>query len=150
MANAELRGVQVTEIHFFNKIRPKGNQLQLVSGFSFNVTYAPDGRQAVATLYQSLKDNVNGEMFFCSVEMRGVFALSGALGEDEKRDLHAYCYDQMFPYIQRQVKDLCASSGIPNMMLRKSKIDPKNISFRTRGSENGEAGGKPLPQLPIV
>lgn len=149
MANAELRGVQVTEIHFFNKIRPKGNQLQLVSGFSFNVTYAADGKQAVATLYQSLKDNVDGETFFCSVEMRGVFALSGTVDEAAKRDLHALCYDQMFPYIQRQVKDLCASSGIPNMMLRKSKINPENIAFR-KGGAGGEAAEPRPTQLPIV
>lgn len=143
MANAELRATQVAEIHFFNKIKQQGDQLQLVSGFSFNVNYSPDGKQAVATLYQSLKDNAGGELFFCSVEMRGVFSLSGEVNEATKKELHVQCYDQMFPYIQRQVKDLCASSGIPNMMLRKAKINPENVSVR-------ESGGQGKPQLPIV
>lgn len=144
MANAELRVTQVTELHFFNRIRQQGNQLQLVSGFSFNVNYSPDGKQAVATLSQSLKDNMDGTMFLCSVEMKGIFTLSGELTEESKKALHVQCYDEMFPYVQRQVRDLCASSGIPNMMLRKAKINPENVAVRT------PEAAKQAPQLPIV
>ncbi|MCD8161118.1 MAG: protein-export chaperone SecB [Clostridiales bacterium] len=144
MATADLIGTQVVEIHFSNKIKTP-SQLKLNSGFSFNVNYVPDGEHAVASLYQSLKDTDGGDQFFCSVEMRGTFKLTGQLDEAAKKQLHAQCYDAMFPYIQKQVKDLCASSGIPNMMLRKSKINPENVMVQDHGPE----AQKDEPTLPI-
>ncbi len=144
MATADLIGTQVVEIHFSNKIKTP-SQLKLNSSFSFNVNYAPDGEHAVASLYQSLKDTDGGEQFFSSVEMRGTFKLTGELDEVAKKQLHAQCYDEMFPYIQKQVKDLCASSGIPNMMLRKRRINPENVMVQSRGPEAQEGE----PTLPI-
>lgn len=144
MATADLIGTQVVEVHFFNKIQ-QGTQLKLTAGFSFSVNYAPDGSVAVAKLYQSLKDNADGEQFFCSVEMRGTFKLSGEIDDEAKKQLHGQCYDDMFPYLQRQVKDLCASSGIPNMMLKKSRINPENIMVQNHAPEKP----KQEPTLPI-
>ena len=144
MATADLIGTQVVEIHFSNKIKTP-SQLKLNAGFSFNVNYAPDGEHAVSSLYQSLKDTDGGDQFFCSVETRGTFKLTGQLDEAAKKQLHAQCYDEMFPYIQKQVKDLCASSGIPNMMLRKSRINPENVVVQDRGPE----AQKDEPTLPI-
>jgi preprotein translocase subunit SecB len=144
MVTAELMATQVVEVHFFNRIR-QGSQIQLTSSFSFNVKYAPDGSQGVATLYQSLKDNLDGEQFFCSVEMRGIFQITGDLTDQAKREVHAQCYDELFPYVQRQVKELCAGSGIPNMMLRKSKINPENVAVQNPVPEEQPAKRPALP-----
>lgn len=144
MATADLSGTQVLEIHFFNKLKP-GTQLKLTSGFSLNVNFTPDGKTAVARLYQSLKDNGGGEQFFCSVEMLGVFKLSGELDDAVKKQLHSQCYDDLFPYLQRQVGELCASSGIPNLMLKKSRINPENVVVQNRAAQPP----RQEPTLPI-
>ena len=68
MANATLVSQKVQEIHLSNKLEQAG-QLQLVSSFSLNVSFATDGTRCVGKLTQTLRDKeFAGGKFTMSVE----------------------------------------------------------------------------------
>ena len=144
MPNATLLNQKVREIHFNNDIERKhGNNRQLGSSFSFQVNYSPDGERCVAKLYHSLKDKEDEKLFFLSVEILGVFQCEGVETEEDKKIVHTQCYDQLFPYMQTQVSQLCTASGMNNLVLKKAKITPDQVLF-TKGEKKEE------PTLPIV
>lgn len=148
MAIAHLVSQKVQEVHFVNKISKEG-QIQLDSGFSFNVNFAPDGKRCVAKLYQSIKDKEDGEELFLSVDMVGAFACENVETEDDKKLVHAQCYDQLFPYIQSMVQTLMQASGIPGFRLRKAIIDTDQVVVG-KGEPQQRGNQPPKIQFPIV
>ena len=110
MPTATLMNQKVREIHFNNDLERKhGTNRQLGSSFSFQVNYSPDGERCVAKLYHSLKDKEDEKLFFLSVEMLGVFKCEGVESEEDKKQIHTQCYDQLFPYMQSEVSHLCTT-----------------------------------------
>ena len=143
MPTATLMNQTVREIHFNNDLERKhGTNRQLGSSFSFQVNYSPDGERCVAKLYHSLKDKEDEKLFFLSVEMLGVFKCEGVETEEDKKEIHTQCYDQLFPYMQSEVSHLCTASGMNGLVLRKAKIDPSQVVFNKAKKEE--------PTLPIV
>ena len=96
----------------------------------------------MAKLYHSLKDKEDEKLFYLSVEMLGVFQCEGVETEEDKKIIHTQCYDQLFPYMQNQVSQLCTASGMNNLVLKKAKIDPSQVIFNKEKREE--------PTLPIV
>ena len=82
------------------------------------------------------------KLFFLSVEMLGVFKCEGVESEEDKKQIHTQCYDQLFPYMQSEVSHLCTASGMNGLVLRKAKIDPSQVVFNKAKKEE--------PTLPIV
>lgn len=147
MAIAHLVSQKVQEVHFVNKIKQQG-QIQLDSSFTFHVNFAKDGQRCIAKVYQSIKDKEGGEQLFVSVDMVGAFACNNVVTEEDKKLVHAQCYDQLFPYIQSTVQNLMQASGIPGFQLRKAVINSDNVVV---GQPKGDQPSQPpKPQFPIV
>lgn len=153
MAIARLVSQKIQEVHFVNKIRPQPKkpdgsqpQLKLVSSFNFSLNFSKDNKQCVAKFYQSVKDSENGEQLFVSVDALGAFACSDVNNDEDKKQIHVQCYDQLFPYVQSTVQNLMQSSGFAGFQLRKAVINPENVVLN-----RGDAPQQPQkPQFPIV
>lgn len=148
MANAHLVSQKVQEVHFVNKLEKSG-QIQLQSSFNFNVNFSKDGQRCVARLYQSIKDPDGGETIFLSAELVGAFACEGVATDEDKKQVHTQCYDQLFPYAQTTITSLMAASGIPGFQLRKPRMDTDKVVV---GQNPNQATQQPpkKPTLPIV
>lgn len=149
MAIAHLITQKVQEVHFVNKLTQQG-QIQLDSSFTFNVNFSKDGKRCVAHIYQSVKDKADGEQLFASVDMIGAFACEDVTDDESKKQVHAQCYDQLFPYVQSTLQGLMQSSGIPAFQLRKAVIKTDSVQVG-RGQPPREGGAEQSkPQFPIV
>lgn len=148
MAIAHLITQKVQEVHFINKLSQQG-QIQLDSNFTFNVNFAKDGKRCIARIYQSIKDKEGGEQVFASVDLIGAFSCEGVEGDEEKKQVHAQCYDQLFPYVQSTIQSLMQSSGIPGFQLRKAVINTDNVQVG-RPPEANDDRQQPKQQFPIV
>jgi preprotein translocase subunit SecB len=148
MAIAHLITQKVQEVHFSNKLTEQG-QIQLDSSFTFNVNFAKDGKRCIAHIYQSVKDKEDGEKLFASVDVIGAFSCDGIEGDEDKKQVHAQCYDQLFPYMQSTIQNLMQASGIPGFQLRKAVINPENVRVGTNPPAPAQEE-PPKPQFPIV
>lgn len=148
MAIAHLVTQKVQEVHFINKLSQQG-QIQLDSNFTFNVNFAKDGKRCIARIYQSIKDKEGGEQLFASVDLIGAFACEGVEGDEEKKQVHSQCYDQLFPYVQSTIQSLMQASGIPGFQLRKAVIKADNVQIG-KNAEPNDGSQQPKQQFPIV
>lgn len=146
MAIAHLVTHKVQEVHFINKIQQQG-QIKLGASFNINVNFAKDGNRCIAKLYQSVKDDQDGEQLFVSVDLVGAFACEGVENDEDKKLIHAQCYDQLFPYVQSTITSLMQASGIPGFQLRKPMINTDNIQVGPAAQQQPQ---QPKPQFPIV
>lgn len=149
MAIAHLITQKVQEVHFVNKLTQQG-QIQLDSSFTFNVNFAKDGKRCVAHIYQSVKDKESGEQLFASVDLVGAFTCEGVTDDEEKKQVHSQCYDQLFPYVQSTMQGLMQSSGIPGFQLRKAVIKTESVQVGKGQPPRPEGDGQSKPQFPIV
>ena len=150
MAIAHLVTQKVQEVHFTNKLTQQG-QIQLDSNFTFRVNFAKDGKRCIAHIYQSVKDKEDGEKLFASVDVIGAFACDGIEGDEDKKQVHAQCYDQLFPYMQTTIQNLMQASGIPGFQLRKAVINPENVQVgNAPAPEQPPQEEQPEPMFPIV
>jgi len=128
MAQIHMIGYKLQDLQFFNKLEKQG-QVQLENNFTFSVNFAKDETRCVAKLYQCVKDKTQdaNHNFFISVEMTGVFAVEGPVTEEDKKEIHVSCYQQLFPYAEMAARQTCAMGGMPNFQLLRQKMDRSNV-----------------------
>lgn len=128
MAELTMVSYKLQDLQFFNKLEAPG-QIQLENNFSFSVNYTPDNSRCMAKLYQCVKDKTDSpdHRFFVSVEILGFFEVAGALTDEDKRDFHVSCYNQLFPYAEMLAKQTCAAGGMPNFVLLRQKMTRDNV-----------------------
>ncbi len=128
MAQLNMASYKLQDLQFFNKLDKPG-QVQLENNFSFSVNYTQDNTRCVAKLYQCVKDKSDGpdHKFFISVDLVGVFDISGPITDEDKKDFHVQCYNQLFPYADVLAKQVCASGGMPNFLLLRQKMTRDNV-----------------------
>lgn len=99
------------------------------NSFSFSVNYNQDNTRCMAKLYQCVKDKTDtpDHRFFVSVELVGIFEVSGPLTDEDKRDFHVACYQQLFPYAELLAKQTCAAGGMPNFLLLRQRMTRDNV-----------------------
>ncbi len=133
MAQATMISHKLQDLQFFNKLDKPG-QVALESNFSFSVNFAADNTKCVAKLYQCVKDKSAdaNHNFFISLELVGVFAVDGPVGEEDKKDLHVSCYQQLFPYAELTARQTCAMGGMPNFVLLRQKMDRNNVAVNKK------------------
>lgn len=141
MPTISLLQQRTREIHLRNEIKKMG-QLQLKSNFNFNVKYAPNHQNCVATIYQSFEDKSEQQAFSVSVTLEGVFSCQGVESEEDKKAAHVQAYDALFPYLQSAVGQLFATTGIPGFMVKKMQLDQERVVLAQPKQEP--------PTLPIV
>ena len=129
MAQANLISYKLQDLQFFNKLEKPG-QVQLASNFSFSVNFTADNSKCVAKLYQCVKDKSEGPNhdFFISLELSGIFAVDGPVTDEDKKDLHVSCYQQLFPYAEMAAKQTCAMGGMPGFVLMRQKLDRNQVA----------------------
>ena len=128
MAELNMVSYKLQDLQFFNKLDKPG-QVPLENNFSFSVNYTADNTRCVAKLYQCVKDKTDGtdHKFFVSVDLVGVFLISGDLTEEDKKDFHVQCYNQLFPYAEMLAKQTCAAGGMPNFVLLRQKMNRDSV-----------------------
>lgn len=128
MAQLNMLSCKLQDLQFFNKLETSG-QVQLENSFSFSVNYTPDNTRCLATLYQCVKDKTDSpdHRFFVSVELSGIFEVSGGLTDEDKRDFHVMCYQQLFPYAEMLAKQVCAAGGMPGFQLLRQRMTRDNV-----------------------
>lgn len=129
MAELTMRSYKLHDLQFFNKLDKPG-QVGLESSFSFSVSFNDEKTQCMAKLYQCVKDKSGdaNHNFFISVEMTGIFAVEGAVTDEDKKDIHVSCYEQLFPYAEIAAAQVCAMGGMPGFRLLRQKMDRNNVS----------------------
>ena len=128
MAALHMLSYKLQDLQFFNKLETPG-QIQLENSFSFSVNYNKDNTRCMAKLYQCVKDKTDSpdHRFFVSVEILGVFEVAGPLTDEDKPDFHVACYQQLFPYGELLVKQVCAAGGMPGFALLRQKMDRDSV-----------------------
>ena len=136
MAELNMLTYKLQDLQFFNKLETPG-QIPLENSFSFSVNYNQDNTRCVAKLYQCVKDQTDGpdHRFFVSVEMAGFFEVTGPITDEDKRDFHVMCYQQLFPYAEMLVKQVCAAGGMPNFVLLRRKMTRDNVMVNRPAEE---------------
>ena len=61
-----------------------------------------------------------------------MFDITGPVSEADKRLIHVQTYQQVFPYAEVLVKQLCAAGGMPNFVLLRHRMDPNQVSLNTK------------------
>lgn len=128
MAQLNMLSYKLRDLQFFNKLEAAG-QVQLENSFSFSVNYTADNTRCMATLYQCVKDKTGSpdHNFFVSVELAGIFEVTGEPTDEDKRDFHVMCYQQLFPYAEMLAKQVCAAGGMPSFLLLRQKMSRDNV-----------------------
>ena len=136
MAELNMLTYKLQDMQFFNKLETAG-QIPLENSFSFSVNYNQDNTRCVAKLYQCVKDQTDGadHRFFVSVELAGFFEVTGPITDEDKRDFHVMCYQQLFPYGEMLVKQVCAAGGMPNFVLLRRKMTRDNVMVNRPAEE---------------
>jgi preprotein translocase subunit SecB len=124
---------KLQDMQFFNKLDTAG-QVQLENNFSYSVDYNKENTRCVARLYQCVKDKSEDEnhKFFVSVELLGIFELTGTVTDEDKKDIHVQTYQQMFPYAELLTKQLCAAGGMANFVLLRQRMDRNKVSLNKK------------------
>lgn len=133
MAGLNMVSYKLQDMQFFNKLEKPG-QVQLENSFSFSVNYTQDNRRCMAKLYQCVKDKTDtpDHRFFVSVELVGIFDIDGPITDEDKKDFHVLCYQQLFPYAEVMVKQVCAAGGMPNFHLLRQKLNRDNVMLNKK------------------
>jgi len=128
MAELNMVSYKLQDLQFFNKLDKPG-QVNLENNFSFSVNYTADNARCVAKLYQCVKDKADGpdHKFFVSVDLVGIFTITGTLTDEDKKDFHVQCYNQLFPYAEVLAKQTCAAGGMPNFVLLRQKMSRDSV-----------------------
>ena len=133
MTQLNMLSYKLQDMQFFNKLDKPG-QVQLENNFSYSVDYNKENTRCVAKLYQCDKDKCDDEnhKFFVSVELIGVFEIVGPVTDEDKKEIHVRTYQQVFPYAEVLVKQVCAAGGMPNFMLLRHKMDPDHVAINRK------------------
>lgn len=135
MAQVNMISHKLQDLQFFNKLEKPG-QVALESNFSFSVNFTSDNTKCMAKLYQCVKDKSDdaNHSFFVSVELTALFTVEGSVTDEEKKDIHVSCYQQLFPYAEMAARQVCAMGGMPNFQLLRQKMDRNNVSVNRKES----------------
>lgn len=133
MAQLHMVSYKLQDLQFFNKLDKPG-QINLENNFSFSVNYTPDNTRCMAKLYQCVKDKTDGpdHKFFVSIDLVGVFAVEGAVTDEDKKDFHVQCYNQLFPYAELLAKQTCSAGGMPNFSLLRQKMSRDSVMLNKK------------------
>lgn len=135
MTELNLISYKLQDMQFFNKLDRAG-QVRLENNFSYSVDYNSDNTRCAAKFYQCVKDKREDEnhRFFVSVELLGQFEIVGEVTDEVKREIHVRSYEQLFPYAELLVRQVCAAGGMPNFMLVRHRMDPNSVAINKKES----------------
>ena len=129
----ELKGYKLNTISFENKAE-NGAQLQLQNKIQYNVNYIDSENRCISVLnFRVVDSNLNP--FEIKLEMVAEFLYEDG---DDKRDIHADSFDQIFPFVRQIINSITAMSGIPAPMIPIVKLDRESVAVNTPQSEESQ------------
>ena len=123
----ELKNYKVSSISFENRVQ-NGAQLKLKNHFSYNVNYFETEKRCVAKLDYRVEEE-NLLPFSVKVEMEALFTYEEG---DDRADIHADSFTQLFPFVRQIIHSVTAISGVPGLMIPMTKIDKSNVKIAER------------------
>lgn len=131
MADLQMLSYKLEDLQFFNKLE-KAGQVQLENNSNFTVKYNADATKCVAKLYQCVKDKTDNpdHHFFASVELVGLFQITGEVTDDDKKEFHVRCYEQLFCYADTLVSRVCEAGGMPNFRLLRRPMTKASVQVK--------------------
>lgn len=104
--------------------------IELESTFSFNVTYNDDDTACVAVLKHDLKHKKSPEKFSVSVEGVGQFVCEGIVSDETKKEAHIRAYELLFPYVQREIRDLITEAGMSPLIVPMANMKMEDVQLK--------------------
>ncbi len=131
MADLQMVSYKLEDLQFFNKL-DKAGEVQLENNSNFSVKYTADSSKCMAKLYQCVKDKTDSpdHQFFVSVELVGLFQITGEVTEDDKKEFHVRCYEQLFCYAETLAHQVCGAGGMPNFRLLRRVITKDSVQIK--------------------
>ncbi len=111
-------------------------KLELEHKYTFRVNYNREKTQGVAHLTHLLRSKFAAreeEALRLQIEVMGVFACAGVIGEEDQMQAHVEAYRELFPYSQMMVQQLMAMAGIPPLLLKPDKMDVSRVNLYQKG-----------------
>lgn len=108
-------------------------EIEIESTFSFHINYNEDNSACTAELKQMLRHKSDPEQLSILVETNGQFECEGIVSDDTKKEAHVMAYNLLFPYVQNLIARLTVDAGLPPLMIRSSKMEPKDVVLSDRG-----------------
>lgn len=135
MAELQMVSYKLEDLQFFNKL-DKAGQIQLENNSNFSVKYTADNTKCMAKLYQCVKDKTDGpdHQFFVSVELVGLFQITGEVSDEDKKEFHVRCYEQLFCYAETLVGQVCGAGGMPNFRLLRRAMTKDSVQIKQNNS----------------
>lgn len=137
MADLQMVSYKLEDLQFFNKLE-KAGQVQLENNSNFTVKYTADSTKCMAKLYQCVKDKSDSpdHRFFVSVELVGLFQINGEVTEEDKKEFHIRCYEQLFCYAENLVGQVCGAGGMPNFRLLRRAMSKDAVQVKNQNQDS--------------
>ena len=130
MTNATLVNSRVENMRVSNNSLGVG-ELKLASGYSIQVAFSNDGTQCIGRyVFRMMDTDHDGAVFDLEVQLAAIFTCSNAITDGLKRQIHGEVYNQMFPIMQKIVREVCEFCGMAGMEIRKDDITPDTIDVK--------------------
>lgn len=126
-AKVSAQEIKIKKIDMVSAISNPGG-FEANTGYHFNIKFAPNNTQAKADLTITLEMTNHPEEFHIELTMEGLFALTGIIDTETKKDAHIMCYDVLCAVENHLITQLVSNGGIagfelPKVPLKREKID---------------------------
>lgn len=101
--------------------------LQLVINQKTNANYSIDNKHCRFLITFSLTQKDDPSVLRISVVIEGEFEVEEVKTEEDKKRTHVECYNMLFPYVQRQIVELCLDTGLPPIQVNTDGINLSNV-----------------------
>ena len=95
---------------------------------------SPDAREVLLTITVEAKQG-DATLYLVEVKQAGVFAITGASGEDMKRLIGSFCPGVLFPYAREVISGLIVKGGFPNFLLPLVNFDALFMQAQQQGPQ---------------
>lgn len=129
----ELKGYRVTSIDYDNKIAG-GTQLKLQNQVRYNMNYFDAENRCQGILNFRITD-ADLKPVEIKVELVGDFVYQDG---DDKADIHADSFDQLFPFLRQIVNNITSMSNMP-LLIPVIHLDRSSIQINEAKKQNNES-----------
>jgi preprotein translocase subunit SecB len=97
---------------------------------------SPDAREVLLTITVEAKQG-DATLYLVEVKQAGVFAISGANGDELKRLVGSFCPSVLFPYAREVISGLIVKGGFPNFLLPLVNFDALFLQAQQQAPQPG-------------
>lgn len=116
---------RVREAHVRFEPTSKGT-FQLKHDYSAQVHFTPDSKRVLAVLDYQIADTDSNQIEIHAI-LEGWFSLDGVESGTDRKVVNTKCFEQLFPYMEKHVKQMATMSGIVDLGIPKPKFDFDDI-----------------------